>query len=175
MLTASTGSSCTIPTGDGPRRPIAACWRARSGNCWRCRAGPRCSGADPSPLQVALFFGIFAAEGLLFGFGVAFVLFGGPLVRAATGAADVRSWPVFVSLAWTLLSWWPHDGFHRASPLGDLNATLRIDYAFHMTLIVAAVVMARFFLATLRAAARATARPAPAASPGAVLTGRRAA
>ena len=128
-------------------------------------------GADPSPLQTALFFGIFAAEGLLFGFGVAFVLFGGPLVRAATGAAGVRSWPVFVSLAWTLLSWWPHDGFHRASPLGDLDATLHIDYAFHLTLIVAAVVMARFFLATLRAAAR----PAAAASPRAVVSGRRAA
>jgi hypothetical protein len=121
-------------------------------------------GPDPSPLQIALFFGIFAAEGLLFGFGVAFVLFGGPLLRAATRAAGVRAWPVFVSLAWTLLSWWPHDGFHRASPLGDLNATLRIDYAFHLTLIVAAVVMARFFLATIRAAARAPARPAPAAS-----------
>ena len=130
-------------------------------------------GVEPSPLQTALFFGIFAAEGLLFGFGVAFVLFGRPLVRAVIAAAGVRSWPVFVSLAWTLLSWWPHDGFHRASPLGDLNATLRIDYAFHLTLIVAAVVMARFFLATLRAAARATARPAPAASPGAVLTRRR--
>src|ERR671928_1750362 len=121
-------------------------------------------GADPSPLQIALFFGIFAAEGLLFGFGVAFVLFGGPLVRAATAAAGVHTWPVFVSVAWTLLSWWPHDGFHRASPLGVLNATLRIDYAFHLTLIVAAVVIARFFLATLRAAAG-----------GAVLPGRRAA
>jgi hypothetical protein len=116
-------------------------------------------GVAPTPLQVILFSGIFAAEGLLFGFGVAFVLFGGPMLRSATRAAGVRSWPVFVSLAWTLLSWWPHDGFHRASPLGDLNATLRIDYAFHLTLVIAAVIVARFFLATIRLAARANARP----------------
>ena len=113
---------------------------------------PAQPGAAPTPLQVVLFFGIFAAEGLLFGFGTAFVLFGGPVVRSAARAAGLRGWPVFVSLAWTLLSWWPHDGFHRASPAGDLNAVLRIDYAFHLTLIVAAVVVAHFCLATVRAA-----------------------
>jgi hypothetical protein len=112
---------------------------------------PARPGVDPTPLQGALFFGIFAAEGLLFGFGVAFMIFGGRTVRHLARAVGAPAWPVFVSIAWTLLSWWPHDGFHRASGVGDLDATLRIDYAFHLTLIVAAVFIAHFFLATLRA------------------------
>ena len=113
---------------------------------------PPAPGITPSPVQLVLFLGIFAAEGLLFGFGVAFLLLGMPLVRRAAMAAGVRTIPVYLSIVWTLVSWWPHDGMHRASGLGDVDAVLRVDYAFHLTLIVAALVIARFFLATVRAA-----------------------
>src|SRR3954447_19504704 len=96
---------------------------------------PAPGGPVPTMLQTALFLIVFAAEGLLFGFGVAFACFGFPLVRRAARVAVVRAWPAFISITWTLLSWWPHDGMHRASGVGDLNAVLRIDYVFHLTLI----------------------------------------
>jgi hypothetical protein len=81
--------------------------------------------------------------------------------------------PVYVAIAWQLVSWWPHDNSHMASGI-DLDGLLMIEYAFHMTLILSALVVARFFLATLRAAIAAAppvAQHAPAA--GAIPTGRR--
>jgi hypothetical protein len=135
---------------------------------------PQPGGAAPTPLQTALFLGVFAAEALLFGFGVAFAAFGLPLVREAARSAGVRAWPAFLSIIWTLVSWWPHSGFHRATRAGDLGATLRIDYAFHVTLIVAGIVVARFFLGTLRASIAPRLVPAArTAAPGAPVLARR--
>jgi hypothetical protein len=113
---------------------------------------PSPSGGPPlTPLQLALFLIIYIGEAFLFGFGVAFAAFGLPAMRDATRLAGVRTWPAFVAITWSLVAWWPHDGFHRAAPAGDVNAVLRIEYAFHATLIVAGILCAQFFLATLRA------------------------
>lgn len=111
---------------------------------------PQHGGPEPTPPQFALFVALYATEALLFGFGIAFAAFGLPALRAATRAAGVRTWPVFISMIWLLLAWWPHDGFHRVTADGDLSAILRIEYAFHFTLASAGAVCAYFFLAMLR-------------------------
>lgn len=103
------------------------------------------------PVDFAL---LFIVEALLFGLGVAFLVFGFPLVRQAAGRVGMDPRPVYIAIAWQLVSWWPHDNFHMATGM-DLNGLLMIEYAFHMTLILSALVVARFFLATLRAAAAA--------------------
>lgn len=105
----------------------------------------------PSGAQLPLFVLLAVVEALLFGLGVAFLVFGLPLVRQAAGKVGLDPRPVYVAIAWQLVSWWPHDNFHMATGM-DLNGLLMIEYAFHVTLILSALVVARFFLATMRAA-----------------------
>ncbi len=78
-----------------------------------------------------------------------FLILGWPLVRRATREAGVATLPVYLSIAWSLMQWWPHSNSHRV--VGeDYAALLMIDYGFHVTLMIAAAIVARFFLATLR-------------------------
>ena len=51
---------------------------------------------------------------------------------------------VFLAVVWSLISWWPHDSLHRVMPEGDLVQLLRIEYGFHVTLILAGLVVARY-------------------------------
>lgn len=106
--------------------------------------------ASPKPSEVQLpFFVVLALiEALLFGLGIAFLIFGLPTVRRAAARVGVNPWPVFVAIAWQLLSWWPHDNLHVATGL-DYWPLLGIEYAFHLTLIISALIVAHFFLAVL--------------------------
>src|SRR5437764_14818930 len=62
--------------------------------------------ATPPPSVLPIFVAISALESLLFGFGVAFVVFGRRWLPADGSKLATAS---FVAIAWTLLSWWPHD------------------------------------------------------------------
>src|SRR3989338_10619101 len=66
----------------------------------------------PTPTQIGFFefFGII--EALFFGFGVAFIIFGYPLVRRVAQELKRPALAGFVALAWLLVSWWPHDNLH---------------------------------------------------------------
>ncbi len=113
---------------------------------WRTPEG---AGPGPAPGLIPFFILLAAAEGLAFGFGVGFLILGWPLVRRATHEAGVATLPVYLSIAWSLMQWWPHSNSHRV--VGEDYATLlMIDYGFHVTLMLAAAIIARFFLATLR-------------------------
>ncbi len=95
------------------------------------------------------FIAVALAEDLLFGAGVAFVIFGLPLVRSAA-SSPVMTWAAYLSIAWALVSWWPHDNFHRMTA-GNLGVPLLlIEYGFHITLMLTALVIAWFFLSVLR-------------------------
>jgi hypothetical protein len=86
-----------------------------------------------------------AVESIVFGLGVGFVCFGRPLLGDRTrGAALTRA--THLSIAWLLISWWPHDNFHRVLAHDDWAGLLRIEYGFHLTLIAAAVITAAYFL-----------------------------
>jgi hypothetical protein len=90
--------------------------------------------------QLPLFIGVGVAESLAFGIGVSFIIFGLSFMKGrSTG-----DWLVFWSAAWGLVSWWPHDSLHRTTLMGDYNRLLGIEYGFHITLIIAAVIIASF-------------------------------
>lgn len=108
----------------------------------------------PSATQLPFFVVLFLVEALLFGLGVAFLAFGLPVVKKAAGCVGVNPWLVYLAIAWQRVLWWPYDNFHRATGL-DHGALLLIEYGFHMTMILSTLVLARFFLATLRAAGAA--------------------
>jgi len=101
-------------------------------------------GSDPTTLQLALLIGVALFEAAAFGLGVAFLLFGLPLVRRAVGTNAPLTWAACAAIAWSLLSWWPHDNLHRVA--GDLSALIGIEYTFHTTLIISAAIIAFTFL-----------------------------
>ena len=110
--------------------------------------------AAPTSLQLGLLIVLSLCEGLAFGLGVAFLLFGLPLVRRVTGEAPLLTWATYASIAWWLVSWWSHDNFHRVN--GDLGGLIMIEYGYHITLMLASAIVA---LAFVRLFSRAGAEP----------------
>ena len=112
---------------------------------------------QPTGAQLPFFLALSIVESLFFGLGLAFIALGYPRVRRAARIARRNPWPVYVSIAWMLVSWWPHISLHGVVGL-DLTGLLLVDYGFHLTLIIAAAIVARFFLATVRQSSQADAR-----------------
>jgi hypothetical protein len=84
-------------------------------------------------------------EALAFGAGIAFLISAGrALVRRQ---ADRLSVAAYVSAAWALVSWWPHSNMHRANT--TLEGLVLIDWTFHLTLIVGAVVIGTYLYTTI--------------------------
>ncbi len=106
--------------------------------------------ARPSGVQVPLFMVLGLAEGLVFGLGVAFLAFGYSLVQRATVSRG-WTWAVYLAIAWSLINWWPHDSLHVHNGL-ELDGLLAIDYVFHITLMIGGLILAYFFVTTLRRA-----------------------
>jgi hypothetical protein len=53
------------------------------------------------------------------------------------------------SIAWLLFSWCPHDSLHIHNGM-DLSGLLAIEYGFHVSLMIAGMILAYFFLTLLR-------------------------
>jgi hypothetical protein len=127
---------------------------------------PPTPGFAPPPSLMPFFVGLGVAESLAFGLGVAFLIFGWRLVRE-TGVGSFAAWGGYLGIAWSLVNWWSHDGFHRVTGL-NYEGLIRIEYGFHVTLIVGGILAAYFFLSVARIASRATDRvPAKLALEGA--------
>lgn len=107
----------------------------------------------PTAAQLPFFIGLAVAESLAFGLGIAFIILGMPLVRRASGLSRGLGWAVYLSIAWLLVSWWPHDSLHRHNGENSLGL-LYIEYGFHVTLIVAGLVLAYAYVKLLRRASR---------------------
>lgn len=101
----------------------------------------------PTGALLAGFMLISLIEALLFGFGVAFIAFGYPMLRRTHGRKKIL--PLFIATAWLLVSWWPHDNMHAHNGM-DLIGLIKIDYIFHVTLIIAALVIAKYVYSLVR-------------------------
>lgn len=98
----------------------------------------------PGPSLLPHFIFISALESLSFGLGVAFAFFGWQkFSRAIT--ADRLSTASFVAATWLMVSWWPHDNMHRVNGMDNYAGLIRIEYLFHVTLIVASFTLALYF------------------------------
>lgn len=98
----------------------------------------------PTSMQLPFFIILSVIEAVVFGLGVAFIVLGW------NRAGGERL--VFLAIAWFLISWWPHDNMHKHNG-EDLGGLLVIEYLFHVTLIVAGVIIAMSFWKRLRGAA----------------------
>ena len=104
---------------------------------------------QPTDAQLPLFILLSVAEALAFGLGISFLIFGYPLVQTILPESNGLTLGAHLSIAWLLFSWWPHDSLHVANGL-NLSGLLAIEYGFHVTLMVAGVILAYFFLALVR-------------------------
>jgi hypothetical protein len=109
---------------------------------------PAPGGPEPSAGQFPFFILLAVFEALTFGLGISFLLFGfAPLQRAV--GATWRAWAIYLSVSWFLVSWWPHDNLHIHNG-EDLQGLLYIEYGFHVTLMLAGIVLAYSLLTMLK-------------------------
>jgi len=105
--------------------------------------------AEPPSGLVPFFIGLSAAESVLFGLGVCFIVFGYRRVAGA-GQPIWLSYATYLAVAWLMLSWWPHDNLHRTTLAGNWTGLLAIDYGFHLTLMASSGIVAVFAYRALR-------------------------
>jgi hypothetical protein len=98
---------------------------------------------------------------LLLGLGVAFLLFGFPVMRKVSPDSRVRAWAMYLSIGYLMVSWWPHLGMHASNGI-NLQGLLYIDLFFQLPLEVAGVTLALSFISLMRS------RPAEAPADGAM-------
>ena len=127
-----------------PNGPLGSFWR------------PVASFPKPEGVQLLLFMILGAVEALALGLGVSFLLFGGATMRASSTVTKSMVNATRLAIAWLLVNWWAHDSLHQHVGM-NLNGLLGIEYAFHFTLILSAIVVARYFLAMAGAPSAATA------------------
>lgn len=123
-----------------PGAPLGGFWGASP------EAGPA-----PSGVQIGLLMLIGAIQSIVFGLGVAFLVFGYPLVSAAAPEQPGLARAAYLSIAWSLVQWWPHSNLHQT--VGHMDGLIAIEYGFHVTTMIATLIVAYFFITVLRRAA----------------------
>jgi hypothetical protein len=99
---------------------------------------------------IPLVVGLKAFEGLALGTGIAFLIYGYPLLKRA-GESQLLTLLAYLAIGWYLVNWWPHDNLHLVNGL-NLWGLLGIEYGFHLTLMISAGVLAFFFYRVIRPA-----------------------
>ena len=110
---------------------------------------------QPVGAQVPLFMLLGAVEALGLGLGASFLLFGYATMKANTAVTEPLTRAAHLSIAWLLMNWWAHDSLHIHNGM-YLNGLLKIEYGFHVTLIISGLILARFFLGVVQASARSS-------------------
>lgn len=101
----------------------------------------------PTSSQFPFFVGVAVFEAIGFSAGLYFLIDGWKLIKSKKPRLDFWS---YLSIAWLLMSWWPHDRLH--THVGeDIPGLLMIEYGFHLTSIVAGAVLARLFYKSVKA------------------------
>ena len=101
----------------------------------------------PTPTEVNLFMLLGVFDALSLGLGVACLIFGWRLVMQVAAPARGRAAIIYVSTVWLLGNWWVHDALHMVNGMNP-TGLLRIEYGFHVTLILAGAALA-YAIATM--------------------------
>jgi hypothetical protein len=103
----------------------------------------------PDGIQVPLFILLGLINALVLGLGISFLLFGYSLVSAIGCASRSLTRAAHLSIGWVLVSWWLHDSLHMVIGM-EPGGLLAIEYGFHVTLMMAGLTVAYFFVDALR-------------------------
>ena len=104
-------------------------------------------GPDASLVPHFMFIG--ALEAISFGFGIAFLVFGWLHFRGRIRESYLST-ATFIAVGWLLVSWWPHDNMHRVNGMENYAGLIRIEYMFHLTLILAGLTLAVYLWRQLK-------------------------
>jgi hypothetical protein len=104
----------------------------------------------PQGIQRVFFMLLNAIQSLAFGLGFAFLLFGRQHVRDILPNNQNLSLAVYMAMAWSLISWWPHTNLHQIVGMGNLTNLLAVEYGFHVTVIIGGVIMLYFVLTKIK-------------------------
>jgi hypothetical protein len=99
-------------------------------------------GSEPSAAQIPFFMFLGAADAILLGLGVSFLVFGLPVLRKVSPDSRLRAWAMYLAIGYLMVSWWPHLNLHISSPIDNWQILLYIDFLFHLPLEIAGVVLA---------------------------------
>jgi hypothetical protein len=99
-------------------------------------------GSEPSAAQIPFFMFLGAADAILLGLGVSFLVFGFPVLRNVSADSRARAWAMYLAIGYLMVSWWPHLNLHISTPIEDWQMLLYIDFLFHLPLEIAGVVLA---------------------------------
>jgi hypothetical protein len=110
---------------------------------------PAAGGPEPTGGQLPFFIFLALMESVLLGLGISFLLFGLPTVRSVSPDSKARALAMYVCIGWLMVSWWPHDNLHISNG-NNMQGLLFIEYGFHFTLMIAALVLAYCFLSLFR-------------------------
>jgi hypothetical protein len=114
----------------------------------------------PNPEQIPYFILLSVFDSLFFGLGIAFILFGWPLVLRMANGARMLGWAIYFSIAFLLVSWWPHINLHNTTGF-NLQGLLYIDYGFHIPLMISGAIVAYGFLNLFRQVSEKSERVVP--------------
>ncbi|HEY4479485.1 MAG TPA: hypothetical protein VI981_03975 [Candidatus Paceibacterota bacterium] len=98
---------------------------------------------SPSSTLIPFFIILDIIESIAFGVGVSFVVWGRVYIWRFGIWRQPAGW-AFGYIVWALVSWWPHDNFHRVIGM-NLKHLLYVEYIFHVTLILGAMLAAYWF------------------------------
>jgi hypothetical protein len=105
--------------------------------------------AVPGP-WAGLFTGLYVAECLSFGLGIAFLFFGDRWMFRL-GRPRWLTTLAHLSVVWLLAAWWPQDNFYRLAAKTDWPRQAALVYGFNITLMIAAAVLVAFVARDRRA------------------------
>jgi hypothetical protein len=94
----------------------------------------------PTAAERPLFIVLGAVYALALGLGVAFLAFGLPMVRRLVRSGPGRVIAVYLTIAWLLVSWYPHGGLHASVGM-NTGSLLWVEYSFHVPLILAPLLL----------------------------------
>lgn len=119
---------------------------------------------DPIALQPAAsllphFMFLAVVTSVAFGIGLTLLLFGKPLFARLPNLAPKWRTAAWLSASWLLVSWWPHENMHRVHHAEDFVGLLKIEYSFHLTLILATLFVVKALLAATIVGGKTPAKP----------------
>jgi amino acid permease len=99
---------------------------------------------SPSPTATQIPFLLFLnlVQATVLGLGVSFLAFGLSVMRRISPDSKVRAWAMYLSIAYLMISWWPHINMHVHNAPDNLQGLIYIDYLFHLPSMIAALVLA---------------------------------
>ncbi len=107
---------------------------------------------SPSPTTTQIPFLLFLnlVQAIVLGVGVSFLAFGLSVMRGISPHSKVRAWAMYLSIAYLMVSWWPHINMHVHNGPENLQGLIYIDYLFHLPSMIGALVLAYCFFSLLR-------------------------